>query len=54
MAKQERQFVKIKADVNKEDLSIIIKRVNAGEIKWAYYAIEGEVGYQYYVILTKK
>ena len=54
MAKQEKQFVKIKADANKDDRGVILKRVNAGELKWVYFALEGEVGYQYYLVLTKK
>lgn len=54
MAKQEGQFIKIKADANKEELGVILKRVNSGELKWAYYATEGDVGYQYYSIIKKK
>ena len=53
MAKQEGQYVKIKADANKDERGEIIKRLNAGELKWAYYCLEGEVGYQYYVKLNK-
>jgi len=54
MAKQEGQYIKIKADANKEEHGAILKRVSAGELKWAYYCLEGEVGYQYYAVLAKK
>lgn len=54
MAKQEGQYVKIKADANKEEFGVILKRVNAGELKWAYYSLESEVGYQYYSVLANK
>jgi hypothetical protein len=53
MAKQEGQYIKIKADANKDERSEIIKRLNANELKWAYFALEGEVRYQYYMVLTK-
>jgi len=54
MAKQEGQYVKVKADVNKDERGEIIKRVNAGELKWAYYCLEGESEYQYYRVIIKK
>ncbi len=54
MAKQEGQYIKIKADANKEEHGAILKRVSAGELKWAYYCLEGDIGYQYYAILAKK
>ena len=54
MAKQEGQYVKIKADANKDERGEIIKRLNVGELKWAYYCLEGEVGYQYYTVLANK
>ena len=54
MAKQDKNFVKIKSDANKEEFAVILKKVNAGELKWAYYALEGDVGYQYYTTLIKK
>lgn len=54
MAKQEGQYVKIKADANKEEFGAILKRVHSGELKWAYYCLEGESEYQYYRIIIKK
>ena len=44
MVKEDGQYVRIKANANKEELGLILKRVNSGELKWAYYSLENEVG----------
>jgi len=56
MAKEfkESDFVKIKLNSKKEDYALILQRVQKGELKWCYYATEGETGYQYYLKINKQ
>jgi len=56
MAKEfkESDFVKIKLNSKKEDYALILQRVQKGELKWSYYATEGETGYQYYLKINKQ
>ena len=30
------------------------KRVNSGELRWVHYAIDNDIGYHYYLKITKK
>jgi|LauGreDrversion4_2_1035121.scaffolds.fasta_scaffold414045_3 hypothetical protein len=51
---KESDFVKIKLDSKKEDYALILQRVQKGELKWAYYATEGDKEYQYYLKINKQ
>jgi len=49
--KKEIKYVKISENANQEKFANIGKRVMANEVKMAYYAIEGNVGYFFYEII---
>lgn len=51
--KNEYKYVKIALDAPQEERRIFTERVQKGEIKLAYYAIDGEIGYHYYIVLKK-
>jgi hypothetical protein len=38
---------------NNENISTINRRVLNGEIKYAYYATDNDIGYHYYIIVKK-
>jgi len=48
---KEKKFVKLKASSTKEEFSTILQKVQKGELKWSFYATEGDTGYQYYEVL---
>lgn len=47
------RFIRISMEEKAEKFKEFGRRVNEGELKWAYYAIDGNIGYQYYLILKK-
>jgi len=51
---KESDFVKIKLDSKKEDYVLILQRIQKGELKWSYYATEGDTPYQYYLKINKQ
>jgi hypothetical protein len=51
---KESDFVKIKLDSKKEDFNLIMQRIQKGELKWSYYATEGDTPYQYYLKINKQ
>lgn len=52
-ATQVKKYVKLKAGSSKEEYSEIGKKIKEGEIKWAYYALDNDIAYHYYVVLNK-
>jgi hypothetical protein len=53
-AKNPRVHVRISENATKDKFSAMWERVKDGELKWAYYAIDGNVGYHHYLVLKKK
>lgn len=46
-------FVKISSNAKTDEFTLLGERVKSGEIRWAYFTIEGDTGYHYYRILIK-
>ncbi len=46
------EFVRLAANAKREDFRAMGERIRCGEIQWAYYAVDGNIGYHYYLILT--
>jgi len=46
-------FVKIASNAKTDEFTVLGERVKRGEIRWAYFTVEGDVGYHYYRILIK-
>lgn len=52
---KEDRYVKVSADASQEDFTLIGKRVQNGELQWAFYAVTNEdQACHYYLDLTKK
>lgn len=47
----ERKFVRLSENASKESREKISERVKNGELKWAYYAVDGNTRYHYYLVL---
>jgi hypothetical protein len=52
-SKSEFKFERHKAFGDLIKQSEISEKVKNGELKWSYYALDGETGYQYYQVLKK-
>ena len=48
-----KQYIKISTNSKHSKFVEIGKRVQAGEVQWARYVVEGNIGYHYYLILKK-
>ena len=44
-------FVRILSNAPREEYDLIGLRVKAGEVQWAYFAIDGDKAYHYYKVL---
>ena len=51
--KNAREHVTISENATKDKFSAMWERVKSGELKWSYYAIDGNVGYHHYLVLKK-
>lgn len=49
--KTEDKYVRLATDASQEEFRAIGERVQAGEVKWAYYAGDGNKGHHYYLVL---
>ncbi len=49
----ENKYVKIALDAKGEERSSFTTKVKNGEIKYAYYATDGDKGYHYYLVIKK-
>ena len=47
------KYVKISSDAKAEEFKSIGEQVQKGEVKWAYYTIENDKGFHYYIIIKK-
>jgi len=45
------EYVRLPSNGNREDFTAMGERVRIGEVQWAYYALDGDIGYHYYRIL---
>ena len=50
----ENKYVRISLDAKQDERADIINKVKNGEIKWAFYATDGDKGYHHYIILKTK
>jgi len=50
--KVEDKYVRVSTKAQIEELRLISERVQKGELKWAYYAADGDKGYHYYIVLN--
>ena len=48
------KYVKVSLSATQDETRAIGERVQRGELKWAYYAGEGEKGYIYYLVIKKE
>ena len=44
-------FVRILSNASREEYNLMGLRVKAGEVQWAYFAIDGDKAYHYYKLL---
>ncbi len=44
------KYIRISSDAKSQEFKVIGDRVQKGELKWAYYTIENEKGFHYYII----
>jgi len=49
--KSEDKYIRIAGNAKAEEFRAIGERVQRGEIKWAYYAVDGDKGYHHYIVL---
>jgi len=47
------KFIKVKAEGNHDKFVEMGKKVQKREVVWSYYAMEGNIGYHYYLILKQ-
>ena len=48
------EYEKLAENANSALFTAMGKKVQEGEVKWAYYTTENDVGYHYYIKLKKK
>ena len=46
------KYIRIPTTASQEEFKVIGDRVQRGELKWAYYAGEGDKGAHYYIVLN--
>jgi len=51
---QEYKFVRLAMDAPQEEFKAVGDRVQAGELKWHHYAVDGNKGYHHYLVLPIK
>lgn len=51
---QELKFVRLAMDAPSEEIKAVGDRVQAGELKWNHYAVDGNKGYHHYLVLPKE
>ncbi len=49
--KADDKYIRVSSKAKIEELRLISERVQRNEIKWAYYAADGDKGYHYYIVL---
>jgi len=49
----ENKYIKLAIDANQEERKVFGDKVKSGEIKFAYYVLEGDKGYHYYLVFKK-
>jgi hypothetical protein len=49
MIKEENNLIKIKVGSSRDEYNEVLKKVNAGLIKFAYYYVENDSGYHVYI-----
>lgn len=52
--KNTRVHVRLSENATKDKFMGMWERIKSGELKWDYYAIDGNVGYHHYLVLKKK
>lgn len=52
--KSEDKYIRVASDAKIEEFKAMSDRVQAGEVKWAYYAFDTTKGYHHYIVLPKK
>ena len=50
----ENKYVRISLDAKQDERADITNKVKNGELKWAFYATDGDKGYHHYQILKTK
>ena len=53
-ARNPRVHVRMSENASKDKFMGMWERIKSGELKWDYYAIDGNVGYHHYLVLKKK
>lgn len=49
--RSENKYIRLALDAKMEDRKAFSERVQKGELKIAFYAVDGDVGYHYYLVL---
>ena len=47
------KLVRLAMDAPQEEFKAMGERVQSGEVKWHHYAVDGNKGYHYYIVLSK-
>jgi len=50
----ENKYIRLALDAKQDERLEISTKIKSGEIKWSFYATDGDKGYHYYQILQKK
>lgn len=50
----ENKYVRIALDAKGEERTAIAEKVKSGELKYAFYATDGDKGYHHYLIIKKQ
>ena len=49
--RSENKYIRLALGANMEDRKAFSERIQKGELKLAFYAVDGDVGYHYYLVL---
>lgn len=52
--KSENKYVRISLEAKADERSSFIEKVKTGELKYAFYATDGDKGYHYYLVTKKQ
>lgn len=51
---KEDKYVRLASNATQDKFNEMGKKINEGLVEWSFYAIDGELGYHYYLVLDNK
>lgn len=48
------KYIRLASNESSEKFNEMSRKINEGLIEWSFYAIDGDLGYHYYLVLKKK